>query len=177
VMHVDQPLSDPQSHRRLGYLAIYAGAAQVERGGDPALAVLTDSGREVIRGDVMVPDTSTVVQGLIPHAPTQAIDGRVIAIVNGVLIAGQWEVVAINRGSRDGLEPGNVLKSEQAGSVVIDHGPQIAGSDTRGFGHKVQLPAETSGTLLVFKTYEEMSYALVVNVTLPLAIGDHVRNP
>lgn len=177
VMHIDQPLKDPQGGKHLGYLAVYAGAAQVERAGDSALLVLTDSAQEVARGDVLIPDLSSTVVALVPHAPTQSVSGQVMAIVNGVLVAGQWEVVALNRGSRAGLEPGNVLKAEQAGNTVIDHCANIANSDACGFGHKVKLPAEISGTLLVFKTYEDMSYALVVNVTRPLAIGDTVRNP
>ncbi|HTP40570.1 MAG TPA: LysM peptidoglycan-binding domain-containing protein [Steroidobacteraceae bacterium] len=177
VMHLDQKLKDPQGGRSPGYLAIYAGAAQVERAGDSALLVLTDSAREVKRGDVLIPDLSGTVVALVPHAPTRQVSGEVMAIVNGVLLAGQWQVVALNRGSAAGLEPGDVLKAEQAGNTVVDHCADIANTYACRIGHKVKLPAEVSGTLLVFKTYDDMSYALVLDVTRPLSIGDRVRNP
>jgi hypothetical protein len=105
------------------------------------------------------------------------VDGRIIAVVDNVLLAGQYEVVALNRGSADGLDRGTVLTVDMAGDEISDHCAKIDGESTCWLPHHVQLPAESTGTLLVFKTYERMSYALIFNDTVPINIGDRVRNP
>jgi hypothetical protein len=112
-----------------------------------------------------------------PHGPHQAVDGRIIAVVNNVLLAGQYDVVAINRGSHDGVDRGTVLTVDLAGDKVSDHCAYINGDSTCWLPHSERLPDEVSGTLLVFKTYERMSYALIFSDTVPINVGDRVRNP
>ena len=94
VMHVDEPLKDPQSGRKLGYLAIYTGTAQLTRPGDVAKVTLTDSARETLQGDVLIAEQMSTTSDFAPHAPSQPLDGRIIAVVDNVLLAGQYEVVA-----------------------------------------------------------------------------------
>jgi hypothetical protein len=94
-----------------------------------------------------------------------------------VLLAGQYEVVALNRGSQDGLERGSVLTVDLAGQQVDDHCAKINGESTCWVPHSERMPDESSGTLLVFKTYDRMSYALILSDTVPINIGDRVRNP
>lgn len=177
VMHVDEPLKDPQSHRHLGYLAIYTGTAQVTRTGPVARALLVDSARETLEGDVLIPENANPTADFLPHQPTQPIDGRVIAVVDNVLLAGQYEIVALNRGSADGMDRGTVLTVDEGRKRYTDHCPTIDGSSTCFFGHSIDLPVESEGTLLVFKTYDRMSYALILNSTRPIHTFDHVRNP
>ena len=105
-----------------------------------------------------------------------------IGVVAGTDVAGQYEVIVINRGTRNGLEPGSVLAVEQAGDVVRDlyrNGRQIG--DTAGVGYsfapKVRLPDERSGTLLVFKVYDRVSFGLIVGASDVIRINDVVRNP
>jgi len=177
VMHIDEPLRDPQSGRKLGYLAIYTGTAQLTRPGTVAKATLTDSARETLQGDVLIAEDISPTSDFAPHAPTQAVDGRIIAVVDNVLLAGQYEVVALNRGSQDGLERGSVLTIDLAGQRVDDFCAKIEGESTCWAHHSQRLPDESSGTLLVFKTYERMSYALILSDIVPINIGDRVRNP
>jgi len=177
VMHLDEPLKDPQSGRKLGYLAIYTGTAQLTRPGDVAKVRLTDSTRETLAGDVLVAEESSPTNDFAPHGPSQAVDGRIIAVVDNVLLAGQYEVVALNRGSADGLDRGTVLTVDMAGEKISDHCAKIDGESSCWLPHSVRLPDESSGTLLVFKTYERMSYALIFSDTVPINIGDRVRNP
>jgi LysM domain len=177
VMHIDEPLNDPQSGRKLGYLAIYTGTAQLTRPGEVAKVRLTDSARETLQGDVLVSEEMSPTSDFAPHGSSQAVDGRIIAVVDNVLVAGQYEVVALNRGSADGLDRGTVLTVDMAGDKVSDHCAKIDGQSNCWLPHSVQLPAESTGTLLVFKTYERMSYALIFNDTVPINIGDRVRNP
>lgn len=177
VMHVDEPLRDPQSGRKLGYVAIYTGTAQVTRSGDIAKVTLTDAARETLQGDVLIAEDSTPASDFVPHGPAQAVDGRIIAVVDNVLLAGQYDVVALNRGSQDGLDRGAVLTIDQVGQKVDDHCAKLDGQSSCWVSHGLQLPNERTGTLLVFKTYERMSYALILNDTVPINVGDHIRNP
>jgi len=177
VMHVDEPLKDPQSGRKLGYLAIYTGTAQLMHPGDVAKVTLTDSARETLQGDVLIAEEMSPTSDFAPHGPSQPVDGRIIAVVDNVLLAGQYEVVAVNRGSQDGLDRGTVLTADLAGEKVSDHCAKIDGESTCWSPHSERLPDESSGTLLVFKTYERMSYALIFSDTVPINIGDRVRNP
>jgi LysM repeat protein len=177
IMHIDEPLKDPQSGRKLGYLAIYTGTAQLTRPGNVAKVTLTESARETLQGDVLIAEEMSPTNDFAPHGPAQPIDGRIIAVVDNVLLAGQYEVVALNRGSQDGLDRGTVLTVDLAGDTINDTCAKIDGESTCWTPHSVRLPDESSGTLLVFKTYERMSYALIYSDTVPINIGDRVRNP
>ena len=177
VMHVDEPLNDPQSGRKLGYVAIYTGTAQVTRSGAVSKVTLTDAARETLQGDVLIAADSSPNSDFAPHGPAQAIDGRIIAVEDNVLLAGQYDVVALNRGSQDGLDRGSVLTIDMAGEKVDDHCAKIDGVGDCWVSHGLQLPDESTGTLLVFKTYERMSYALILSDTLPISVGDKVHNP
>jgi hypothetical protein len=177
VMHIDEELKDPQSGRHLGYLAIYTGTAQLTRTGPIARATLVNAARETLEGDVLIAETGNQTADFLPHPPKQAIDGRIIAVVDNVLLAGQFEVAALNRGSDDGLDRGTVLTIDESQHITDDHCASIDGSSTCFYGHATKLPVETAGTMLVFKTYQRMSYALILGSTVPIHISDHVRNP
>ncbi|HEX4377364.1 MAG TPA: LysM peptidoglycan-binding domain-containing protein [Steroidobacteraceae bacterium] len=177
VMHIDQPLEDPQSHRHLGYMAIYAGTAQISRPGEVARARLVDSARETLQGDVLVAESSNSTADFHPHTATAPVDGRVIAVIDNVMLAGQYEIVALNRGSADGLDRGAVLAVDSYPKEVADHCASIEGRSTCLFAHSAELPQEKEATLLVFKTYEQMSYALILQDDYPIQMFDHVRSP
>ena len=177
ILHIGEPLKDPEGHELLGYMGIYTATAQVTRAGDPATATLTDTAIETLRGDVLLPDTGAGALDFRPHAPAHGINGQVMAVVNGVLLAGQYQVVALNRGTQHGLESGHVLVVEKTQSEVNDRCARINGNGTCHHFKAEKLPHETAGTLLVFKTYQRMSYALVLDETTPIRIGDSLTNP
>jgi hypothetical protein len=105
------------------------------------------------------------------------VEGEIVAVVEGEDLAGQFDVVALNRGARDGLERGNVLTIEQVPVRTDDQCAHINDNATCYHHSSVQLPTEFNGTLLVFKTYELMSYALILNDLTPVRTYDHFRNP
>ena len=182
VIHVGDPIIDPDSGRTLGYMGIYAATAVVQRPAKVARTVLVDAARETLRGDCLMPDSGTTPLNFTPRAPSRPVRGRIIAIVDSETLIGQYNIVAINRGSHDGVGPGTVLAIDQAGDVVNDRGPASyaeSGSDRNllGLAKLVQLPAERAGTLLVFKSYDDMSYGLVVGASTSMRIADVVRNP
>ncbi len=184
VMRVGDELRDPDDNALLGYEGVYTATALVERPGNPAKALLTESALETVAGDRLVTATEEATPvNFTLRAPASDIRGRIIAVIGGTDLIGQFAVVAINRGKRNGLEAGNVLAVDSAGDVVHDlyrGGRDInsmgSGIDT-SFSPKVKLPDERTGTLLVFKVYDRMSYALIVGASDTIHRLDVVRNP
>jgi hypothetical protein len=180
VVRVGEALRDPDNGDVLGYSGTYLSTVRVERVGktasEPTKALITESARETAQDDLLFVDDSTGKAELIPHAPPTDVNGRIISVVDGVLLIGQYQVVAINRGKQHGLEPGHVLAIDEAGEVVRSPCGKADGMLCFG-SHKLQLPDERAGTMLVFKTYDRMSYALVVNTIMPVRVADRVRNP
>ena len=176
VMHIGDKLKDPDGGRTLGYLANFAGTAVVTRAGNPASALITDSDREIVAGDVLIPDTGGSVADLLPHVPAGPVHARVVSVVNGVLLAGQYQVIAINRGSQQGIEPGHVLRVNESGDKVRDQCATITGLGTC-IAHTVKLPLESAGTVLMFRIFDHLSYGLVLAETNPIATGDQVVRP
>ena len=177
VMHVDEPLKDPDNGRRLGYLAIYTGTAQITTPGSVAKASLTDAARETLQGDVLIRDEGTNSSDLVPHPPARRVNGRIIAVVEGEELSGQYDVVALNRGAKDGLDRGTVLTADSVPAKTDDLCSRIGDRSTCLFHPSRVLPSEAAGTLLVFKIYENMSYALILNDSAPIHVYDRVRNP
>jgi len=181
VIHVEEKLFDPETGGLLGYSGIYVGSGPVATTGDPAKIVLTDSAREALQGDKLFPESVDVNVDFVPHAPTSDIDARVIAVRDHTRM-GQYQVIALNRGQRAGLEPGHVLAISQLGGIVRDTYSKggmsaTATSTSRGHGKAVQLPDERIGLAMVFKAFDKMSYALVMETSHEIRQGDLARNP
>jgi len=179
IIHVEGELIDPDTNNVLGYSGIYVGSAAVVTSGDPAKLVLTESAREALQGDKLFPESVEVGMDFVPHAPEKDIDATVIAVRDATVI-GQYQIVALNRGSKAGLEPGHVLAIEQAGEVVSDKFSK-GGLNARTGGLKrgkpVQLPAERAGIAMIYKAYDRMSFALVMESTHEIRQGDRATNP
>jgi hypothetical protein len=170
VVELGGEFVDPDTNDVLGYQGIYVGQGRLDRTGDPGTVHMLESEREVVVGNYLADEEDEVPLNFIPRAPESEIEGRIIAVTSGVSLIGQYHVVVINRGTQAGLEPGHVLRVYQTGRTVRD--------THRGLiGQKVRLPDEPAGTMMVFRTAERMSYALVMEATTPLAVFDTVRNP
>ena len=171
VVHVGEELVDPDDGKVVGYQGIYVGEGALSRGGDPSTVALTETAREVQQGDRLLPETVDIPLNFFPKPPDNQVDGRIISVVGGVSIIGQYQVVVLNRGARNGLAPGDVLTVFQDGDVVQD---RIGGG---AFGGKVKLPDEEAGTVMVFKVYDRIGYGLVMEATDAIRVHDMVRNP
>jgi hypothetical protein len=158
-------------------MGIYTASARVDRISDLSKAQLIDSARETTSGDLLfAEEAQTFGADLLPHSPPAGVDGEIIAVVDGLAMIGTYQVVAINRGSSHGLEAGHVLAIDGNGEVVADG--SCKQSRWSFCGNKtITLPAERAGTLLVFKTYDKLSYALIVDATVPIRVTDRVRTP
>ncbi len=178
VVRVGDELRDPDDNELLGYNGIYTGTGRVTRGGDPTTLIMTDSNRESVPGDKVLPGNVDVALDFSPSTPRVKVNGRLMAVTDGVTVIGQYQVVAINRGARDGLIAGNVLAVYQAGQVIRDqqkHG-FLSGTNTL-FEQKVRLPDERIGTYMVFKTFDRMSFGLIMEAKNIIRLGDFVENP
>lgn len=186
VVHLGERIVDPDDGDFLGWQGVYTGTARVEREatgeGRNALAklALVDSARETLDGDRLVAESLEVPLDFVPHAPAQPVDGRIVSVIDGVSSIGQYQVVVVNRGKQHGLEPGHVLSIWERGEKVKDRGPS---SDAwtkefaKPFAKRVRLPNERAGLLMVFRSYDRMSYALVLAASDALGVGDVVKNP
>ncbi len=176
VVHVGDELRDPDDGKLIGYQGIYVGEGALSRGGDPATVSLTDTNREALEGDRLLPETVDIPLNFFPKAPDIEVDGQIISVVDGVSMIGQYQVVVLNRGARHGLAPGDVLSVFQAGETVRD---RYAGHSFGSFGayEKVTLPDEQAGTIMVFKVYDRIGYGLVMMATSDIHVLDAVRNP
>ena len=167
IVHVGEPMYDPDDNRLIGYHGIMIGEGSLRRAGDPATVALTSTSQEAKMGDRLLPAAVDVPLNFFPRSPSSNIDGRIIHVVGGVSQIGQYQVVVMNRGSNNGLSVGDVLSVFQAGREIED----------RVKGGKVQLPDEQAGTVMIFKTYDRISYGLVMEATDALHVHDAVRNP
>jgi hypothetical protein len=157
----------------LGYEAINVGHARVIRDGDPATLLITQADREVLTGDRLVPAIDEdISHNFLPHAPQAAIEGRILSVMDGIARIGQYQVIAIDKGSRDGLEVGNVLAVYQSGEMVRDRiGPHRLG------GTAIKLPNERAGTVMIIRPFDRVSYALVMEAARDLRVLDKVTTP
>ncbi len=169
------PLVDPDTNRTLAYEAIYLGTAQLTRPGDPATVVLTYAAREVGAGDKLVAAGRPQVINYAPRAPAFKVAGSIIDIYGGVAHvgeAGPQSIVSINRGRNDGIEVGHVLALYARGGTVRDASKARNATDAT-----IVLPNERSGLVFIFRVFERVSYALVMNITKPVRPLDVVQTP
>ncbi|MEO8063385.1 MAG: LysM peptidoglycan-binding domain-containing protein [Pseudomonadota bacterium] len=176
VMHVAEPIVDPETKTLVGYQANYIATAVVNNPGPVSKAILTEGAREALEGDRLILQEGDMPLTFTPHAPRSNINGQIIAVADNAEQIGQFQVVVINRGDRQGLTPGAVLAIDQKGEVVQDkHGK--APWEKNPYGEMVQLPYERAGTMIVFKVFDRISYGLVIGARGPMQVADRVYNP
>ncbi|MES2530993.1 MAG: LysM domain-containing protein [Pseudomonadota bacterium] len=179
------PLKDPGTGEILGYEAQYVGRAVLQRGESttraasdrkeiataiPATIDIVATREEVRAGDRLLPEPPRQLTRYVPHAPATAVEGRIVSVYgNAVQFAGQNQIVAINKGTRDGIETGHVLAILKNGETLVDK--------TGGTKETIRLPSERVGLLMVFKPFEKVSYALVLEISDTPRTGDFLVNP
>jgi hypothetical protein len=164
-----EPYMDPETGELLGIRAIDIGAARIKalEKDVATLNVSRAEGEIRIKDRLLVVEERTLASTFYPRAPETPVSGSVINMEEGVRNAGALDVVAINRGDRDGLQSGDTLAVFKRGELVKD----------RVAGERVRLPDERIGLLMVFDTYEKMSFALVMEADRQIDLGDLLRNP
>jgi hypothetical protein len=170
IFRSGEPLRDPDRPEEvLGLETIYLGAARVVREGEPATLAITASREEIWRNDFLMQAPEPAMMNYVPHAPAQPVRGRVLALYGGVGAAGKLSIVSISRGARDGLEIGHVLALYSAGAEVVNR--------FDGKVERYRLPDERYGALLVFRVFDRVAYALVMEAERPVVAGDAFGTP
>jgi nucleoid-associated protein YgaU len=161
--------SDPKSGEVLGINLDDIGSAEVvAREDDIATLRLTRTTQEVRLADRLLPTEARQISStFMPAAPVEAIDGLILDVPRGVTQVGLLDVVTLDKGRRDGLDEGHVLAVYKTGETVRD----------RVTGERVKVPDERAGLLMVFRSYDKLSYGLVLMAQRQLAVGDKIRNP
>lgn len=180
-------LIDPVSGELLGYRAIYKGEAQITQRGDPTTLKITKSQREILDGDRFVPILNEPFDHAVtPSIPAVPIDAVVIDIPDALTQVATYQVVFINAGRQNGLVAGDMLRISKPGRVVSDKYTENEAelnknAEPQGFElpkpPQVKLPDFPIGTAMVFRTYDRVSLALVVNTKRPIRIGDLAQTP
>ncbi len=180
-------LKDPDNGEILGYEAQYLGQAELVAGEStmsvrtpkgemlptqvPATVEIHKSTGEIRAGDRLLPAPERSYSNYVPHAPQADVAARVVSLYgdSALKYAAQNQVVAINRGTRDGMAAGQVLELVTQGEVIKDK--------TGNRRDRVQLPREHNGLAMVFRTFDRVSYVLILDVRLGVVVGDHLVTP
>lgn len=171
VFRPGDELIDPESDEVLGFEAIYAGEVYIDEYGDPAIGKLTVTEREVLLGDRLLPmDKSKIDNLYFPRTPDRDIKGQIISLFDALFGIAKFQIAVINRGDRDGLEVGHLLETQTTGARVEDRFDPRKKST-------IDLPNERSGLMMVFRTFDHVSYGLILESTRVIYNHDVVTNP
>ena len=171
IYRAGEEFVDPSSGEVLGYQAIHLGDGELIKEGEPGTLGLRHTEREILRGDRILPLNPESDTAFYPRPPSNNVGGEVIYLFDAISQVGTYQIVAMNIGTQDGIEKGNVVAIAQAGRDVKDPFAKEGQSET------VQLPHEDSGVAMVFRIFDRVSYAFIMNANRPIRIGDVVRNP
>jgi len=173
----------------LGYEYRYLGSAKVERFGEVSTIRIAGAKEEILVGDLLIPFQPEQVINYVPHAPARAVDGRIIDLARGASEASRGWLVTIDKGSTDGIDVGAVLAIYHAVPPISDPRPskepdRLSTTDNQNDQTKfyqpdryLNIPDERSGLLFVYRVFDRVAFAVVVNTTDPVFAGDFVRNP
>lgn len=170
--HIYRPgkaLKDPDTQEIIGYEAFFLGSAKLVQPGEPAVLRITEAKEEIGRGDRLVPAPPANLIAYAPHRPEEPVNGRVMSIYGGVDEAGKYSVVSINRGTNAQLEVGHVL--------ALFRNRVSQGYDENNRRVTTAIPEERYALAFVFRVFERVAYALVVETSKPVIVGDSVKNP
>jgi hypothetical protein len=171
IYRPSRPLYDPITDELLGYEALYVGESKLLRRGDPASVRVTNSDREILRDDRVMPmDNTNFERDFYPRPPSTEVSGEIVALLDAISQTGVYQTIAINLGQRDGLESGNVLRILRAGDIIPDANEE----DPR---FRVKLPDEAVGMAMIIRSFEKMSYALIMEADIPISVRDYVESP
>ncbi len=160
-----QTFLDPDTNEVLGVEAIYLGNAEATQFADVSTVRITQSVQEIYKGDRLITPSGEMSSHYLPRAPDSNISASVISVYGGVSQAGQNQIITLNKGRRDGLESGHVL-------ALYHKGEEVESGDKH-----YTLPDERYGLIFVFRVFEKVSYALVMQTRLPVQLLDRATTP
>lgn len=162
------PLKDPVTKEVLGYEVDFLGTARLTQAGDPAIFQVSTAISQIEKGDRLTPVPPVSLVSYVPHAPKPGVSGRIMSVI-GSVVGGSYSIVTINLGKQAGMEVGHMLAMQAAGITVTD--------TFKGQRANFKLPDERYGLIFVFRVFDKVSYALVMQTSKEVSVGDTVRTP
>ena len=164
-------LRDPATNEILGYEAKYSGSVRITTYDDPASGEVTFSEREILIGDRLLPEDKSKHTNLyFPHIPDLEVNAQIISLYDSLFGVAQYQIVVINKGERDSMEVGHLLATFTKGDTVRDN------FDPKG-SKLIKLPNERSGLIMIFKTFDRVSYALTLESRRVIHKDDFAHTP
>lgn len=171
VYRPGQTYTNPETGEVLGYEALFIAETRLQKLGDPATLEIIKSASELRKGDRLMPKVDDeVVLNYFPRPPEKPVTGNIISVLDGVSQIGRYNVVVIDKGTREGIKVGHELTIYHKGATVVDPYSPVKNAT-------VKLPDEEAGTLMVFRPFERVSYALIMQASQAIHILDKVRTP
>ncbi|MCP3688196.1 MAG: LysM peptidoglycan-binding domain-containing protein, partial [Gammaproteobacteria bacterium] len=166
IYRPNRPLHDPSSGELLGYETLFVGDSKLLLGGDPASVRVTSAEREILRNDRVLPvDNTNFERDFFPKPPTTDVSGKIISLFDAISQVGQYQTIAVSLGIRDGVEAGNILDIKRIGKIIPDQ-------EEEDPTFRVKLPDEKVGMAMIVRSFEKLSYALVMSTDSPISIND-----
>ncbi|MEP6634363.1 MAG: peptidoglycan-binding protein LysM, partial [Luteimonas sp.] len=176
-----------KSSELLGYEMMRVSSGTITRGEvggiEASTLRLDEQGREVRVGDRLIAvDAQSYDLQFFPHPPKQQLKygrARVLAVADMLSAGGPRDVIAISVGSREGVDNGTVFSLWREGTNTVDRVQtnMDRSEDTVSFQSKVRLPDEFAGHVMIFRTYDKVSYGLVMDSVKPTRVGYHLKHP
>jgi hypothetical protein len=186
-----RPIMSPETNRVLGYEAQYLGRAELVRSETtqsvprsfffftagsqetvvPATIDIVSAKWDIGVGDRLLPEPPRQFPTYVPHAPANPTTGTIVSVYgDAVALAGQNQVVLIDKGTADGIDTGTVM-------AILKTGEQRQDRTQDGQRATIKLPDERNGLLMVFRPFDRLSYALILEISDAVRIGDRVASP
>ncbi len=168
IFRKNQVLSDPDTGETLGFELTHVADSKLLHSGDPATMLITSSKLETNAGDRLLPQNQSIaVHNYVPRVPLVEGEGKIISLFNAISQSGRNQVVVVNMGKREGVRIGDVMAIEHRGGVLKD----------RYSGKKhdyIKVPNTRIGVMMIFHTFEKVSYGLIMESTRPIHKHDAV---
>lgn len=186
VYRAGRTLVSPRNKEVLGHEQRFLGTARVERFGEVSTMRIASANEEILIGDRLVPAPREQILNYVPHSPQQPINGQIIATAQNSLEVGRGAVVTLDKGRVDGLDIGSVLAVYRVPGSIPDPRPSKEPDRIAKFLEQtkfyqpdrfVEIPADRTGLVFVFRVFDRVSYGLVLNTTDVVNQGDWVRQP
>jgi hypothetical protein len=189
LWHMYRPVGPIRSFDRsstLGFEYRFLGSARVERFAEVSTLVIENAREEIIVGDRLLPAPREVLVNYVPHAPSRDLEGRIIASARDEVELGRGAIVTIDKGAADGVDVGTVLaiyrgvapirdpRPSQDAPVIVRHWDQTTWWTPTRY---LEVPQERTGLVFVFRVFDRVAYAILLNTTDPVQVGDFVRKP
>jgi len=172
VFRSAEALRDPETKEIIGFEAMHVGTVKLIRASKTAneahAFTVLDMKQDIGIGDRLILKPPYQVVNYVPHSPERPVYARVVSVYGGLTHAAQNQIISINRGKNDGVDIGTVLTIYRLGDTIVDK---------TGGGDKVKLPEEESGTLFVFRVFNNISYGLIMDSSNNIVVGDVAKSP